>query len=96
MKNDHPPLSMGRPTFHGKWVIGFRNGREAGASPALQLFFLLDNQVVQVFRLKDRLIILRAVSYENCGRISSQVVRNQPGTRWPAIFLKMTAGQTGV
>ena len=85
MKKDHPPFSKGRSTFYGKWVIGFQNGREASVSPALQPFFLLGNQVTRVFRLKDRLIILRAVSYEVCGRISSQVVRNQPGTHWPAI-----------
>ena len=72
-------------------MIGFRNGREAGASLALHLFFLLDNQVVRVFRLKDRLIILRAVTYEVCGRICSQVARNQQGNHWPTIFLKMAA-----
>ena len=71
MKKDNPPLSMGRSTFYGKWAIGFQNGREASASPALQSFFLLGNQVAQVFRLKDWLIILRVVSYEVCGRISS-------------------------
>ena len=60
-------------------MISFQNGREADASLALQSFFLLDNQVIQVSRLKDRLIILRAVIYEVCGRIYSQVVRNQPG-----------------
>ena len=76
MKKDHPPLSMGRSTFYGKWVIGSRNRREADASPALQSFFLLGNQVARVFRLKDRLIILRAVSCEVCGRISFQVARN--------------------
>ena len=75
-------------------MIGFRNGREAGASPVLQPFFLLGNQVAQVFRLKDRLIILRAVSYKVCGRISSQVARNQSGTHWSAIFLKVEVGQT--
>ena len=60
-------------------MIGFRNEREAGTSLARQPFFLLDNQVVRVFRLKDRLIILREVTYEVCGRICSQVARNQPG-----------------
>ena len=60
-------------------MIGFRNGREAGASLARQSFFLLDNQVVRVFRLKDQLIILRAVTYEVCGRICFQVARDQPG-----------------
>ena len=89
-----PPLFMKKnddPLLYGKWVIGFRNGREAGASLVRQLFFLLDNQVVPVSRLKDRLIILRAVMYEVCGRICSQVVRNQPGNHWPTIFLKMAA-----
>ena len=52
-------------------MIGFRNGREAGASLARQPFFLLDNQVVRVFRLEDWLIILRAVTYEVCERICS-------------------------
>ena len=56
-------------------MIGFRNGRETGASLALQPFFLLGNQVVRVFRLKDRLIILRAVLYEVCGGICSSIVK---------------------
>ena len=59
-------------------MIGFRNRREADVSLERQPFFLLDNQVVRVFRLKDRLIILRAVTYKVCGRICSQVVSNQP------------------
>ena len=44
-------------------MIGCRNGREESASFARQPFFLLDNQVIRFFRLKDRLIILRAVTY---------------------------------
>ena len=86
MKKDHPLLYMGRSTFYGKWVIGSQNGREVGASPPLQpfflLYFLLGNQVTRFFHLKDRLIILRAVSCEVCGRISFQVARNQPRTHW--------------
>ena len=73
-------------------MIGFRNGREVGASLALQLFFLLDNQVVRVFRLKDRFIILRAVTNEFCGRICSQFVKDQQGNYWLAMFLEMVAG----
>ena len=69
-------------------MIGFQNGREASASLARQPFFLLDNQVVRVFRLKDWLIILRAFTYEVCGRICSQVARNQPRNHWPTIFLR--------
>ena len=76
-------------------MIGFRNGREAGSSLVIQPFFLLGNQVVQVFRLKDQLIILWAVSYEVCGRICSQVARNQSGNHWLTIFLKMAAGWKG-
>ena len=50
-------------------MIGFRNGREEGVSFARQPFFLLDNQVIRIFRLKDRLIILMAVTYVVCGRM---------------------------
>ena len=56
-----------------------------------QPFFLLDNQVVRIFCLKDRLIILRAVMYEVYGMICSQVARNQSGNHWPTNFLKMAA-----
>ena len=52
-------------------MIGFRNGREVDASLVCQPFSLLDNQVIRVFCLKDWLIILRAVTYEDCGRICS-------------------------
>ena len=70
----------------------FRNGREADASLKRQSFFLLDNQVARVFHLKDRLIILRTVTYEVSGRICFQVERDRQGNHWLAIFLKMEAG----
>ena len=73
-------------------MIGFRKGREAGASLVRQLFFLLDNQVVRVFHLKDWLIILTVVTHEVCGRICSRVARNLQGNHWSAIFLKMAVG----
>ena len=59
--------------IHFLWKVGnwFPKLKGAGASLARQPFFLLDNQVVQVFRLKDRLVILRTVMYEVCGRICS-------------------------
>ena len=50
-------------------MIGFRNGREGDASFACQLFFLLDSQVIRIFRLKNRMIILRAVTYVIRGRM---------------------------
>ena len=60
-------------------MIGFRNGREASASLTLLLFFLLGNQDVRVFRLKDWLIILGAVSYVVCGRICSLIIKESAG-----------------
>ena len=57
--------------FYGKWVIGFCNRREEGTLFALQPFFLFDIQVFRIFRLKDRLIILKAVTYMVCGRMCS-------------------------
>ena len=73
-------------------MIGFRNGREVGASLVLQPFFLLGNQIVRVYHHKDRLITLSAVSYEVCGGIFSQVARNQPGNHRPTIFFLMAVG----
>ena len=61
--------------FHGEWVFGFRNGREANAFLALQPFFLLGNQDVRIFRLKDWLIFLGAVSYVVCERICSSIIK---------------------
>ena len=58
-------------------MIGLRNGKEADVLLARRPFFLLDNQVVIVFRLKDRLNILRTITYEVCEIICSQVIRNQ-------------------
>ena len=52
-------------------MIGFRNKREECALFARQPFFLLDSQVVRIFRLKDRLIILRAVTFVVYGRMYS-------------------------
>ena len=52
-------------------MIGFRNRREEGALFALQSVFLFDSQVIRIFRLKDRLIILRVVKYVVCGRMCS-------------------------
>ena len=47
-------------------MIGFRNGREEGASFAHLPFFFLDGQVIRIFRLKDCLIILRTVTNVVC------------------------------
>ena len=88
MKKDDDPLSWEVGDWFTKWKGG---KRFTYASLTLQPFFFLNNQVVRVFRLKDWLIIIRAVTYEVCGRICSQVARNQLGIHWPAIFLNMAA-----
>ena len=57
-----------------------------------QPFFLLDIQVIRIFRLKNRLIILRAVTYVIHGRMRFRATRDQPGNYWVAIFLATIAG----
>ena len=73
-------------------MIGFQNGREEDASFARQPFFLLDNQVIRLFCLKDRLIILRVVTYVVYGRMCFWAARGQSGNYWLTIFLETAAG----
>ena len=70
-------------------MIGFRNRRGGGGFIRAQPFFLLDSQVIRIFHLKNRLIILRAVSYVIRRRICFQAARDHPGNYWMAIFLEM-------
>ena len=77
-------------------MIGFRNGREANASFALQSFFLLGNQDVRVVRLKDWFIFLGAVTYVVCGRICSSIDANQPRNFWPTISLHIAGWNLGL
>ena len=60
-------------------MIGFCNGRESDAFLAFQSFFLLGNQVVRVFHLKDWLIILGTVLHVVCGMIYSSIVKESTG-----------------
>ena len=73
-------------------MIGLQNGREEGVSFARQPFFLLNSQVVRIFRLKDRLIILKVVAYVVCGRMCSHAARDQSRNYWLIIFLETIAG----
>ena len=57
-----------------------------------QSFFLLDSQVIRIFRLKNRLIILREVMYMIHGRICFRAAMDQPGNYWFPIFLETIAG----
>ena len=62
--------------WFSKWKGGGGGGR--GASFTRHgLFFLLDSQVIRIFRLKNRLIILRAVTYVIRGRMSFRAARDQ-------------------
>ena len=54
-----------------------RGGGGRGASFARQP--LLDSQVIRIFRFKNRLIILRAVSYVIHGRMYFRAAMSQPG-----------------
>ena len=78
-------------------MIGFRNGRGGGgggggASFARQPFFLLDSQVIRIFHLKNRLIILRAVTYVIRGRMCFRATRDEPRNYWLTIFLETATG----
>ena len=73
-------------------MIGCQNGREESASFARQPFFLLDNQVIRLFHLKDSLIILGTVTYVVCGRMCFWAMKDQLENYWLAIYLEMTAG----
>ena len=75
-------------------MIGFRNGR-GGASFTRQPFFLLDSQVIRIFRLKNRLIILRAVTYVIRKKMCFRAARDQPGNYWLAIFLEQQPARRG-
>ena len=80
---------------HFLWKVGdwFAKWERGGTLFARQgLFFLLDSQVIRIFYLKNRLIILRAVTYVIHERMCFQAARDQPGNYWLAIFLETTVG----
>ena len=63
----------------GDWFVKWKEWGGGGASFVRQgLFFLLDSQVIWIFRLKNRLIILRAVTFVIRGRMCFRAVRDQP------------------
>ena len=65
--------------IHFLWKVSdwFQKWKEIDVSFARQPFFLLDSQVILIFRLKNRLIILRMVTYVIHGRMCSRFVRDQ-------------------
>ena len=78
-------------------MIGLRNrkggggGGGGGGAFSFALFFLLDRQVIRIFRLNNRLIILRAVTYVIHGRMYFRAARDQSGNYWLKIFLETVA-----
>ena len=54
-------------------------------------FFFLDSQVIRIFCLKNRLIILRTVTYVIHGRMCFRGSRDQSRDYWLIIFLETTA-----
>ena len=76
---------------HFLWKVGDRfpkwkgegggggGGGGGGTSFVRQPFFLLDSQVIRIFRLKNRLIILRAVTYVIRGRMCFRAARDHSG-----------------
>ena len=73
----------------GDWFLKWKGG---GASFARYPFFLLDSQVIRIFCLKNRLIILRTVTYMIRGRMCFRATRDQLRNYWLTIFLETTAG----
>ena len=73
----------------GDWFPKWKGG---GASFTRQPFFLMDSQVVRIFRHKNRLIILSVVTYVIRGRMCFRAARDQLGNYWLVIFLETTAG----
>ena len=67
--------------IHFLWKMGdwFPKLKGRGASFERQSFFLLDSQVIRIFRLKNRLIILRTVTYVIHGRMCFRSARDQLG-----------------
>ena len=64
----------------GDWFAKWKGGGGGGASFARHgLFFLLDSQVIRIFRLKNRLITLRAVMYVIHGRMCFRAMRDPSG-----------------
>ena len=73
---------------HFLWKVGdwFPKWKGRGASFALQLFFLLDSQVIQIFRPKNCLIILRTVTYVIRGKMCFRAAMDHLGNYfiWPS------------
>ena len=53
---------------------------------------ILDNQVIRIYRLKNRLINLRAVTYVIRGRMCFRAARDQSRNYWLSIFSETVAG----
>ena len=79
---------------HLLWKVSNRFPKWKGGDAlfARQPFFLLDSQIIRIFCPKNRLIILRAVTYVIRGRMCYRAARDQSGNYWLAIFLETAVG----
>ena len=79
---------------HFLWKVGdcISKWKGGGVSFARQSFFLLDRQVIRIFRLKNRLIILRAITYVIRERMCSRGARDQLRNYLLDIFLETATG----
>ena len=73
----------------GDWFAKWKGGALDFLVRACSSF--LDNQVIRIFRLKNRLIILRAVTYVIRGRMCFRAARGQPRNYWMSIFSETAA-----
>ena len=71
--------------IHFLWKVGdwFAKWERGTLFERQGLFFLLDNQFIRIFLLKNRLIILRAVTYVIHGRMCFRAAMDQQGN-WPS------------
>ena len=74
----------------GDWFAKWKGGELDLLVGACSSF--LDNQVIRIFRLKNRLIILRAVTYVIRGRMCFRAAMDQSGNYWMSIFSETVAG----
>ena len=86
MNNENSP-------FFFLWKVSdwFSKWKGGDASFACQSFFILDSQVIQIFRLKNRLITLRAVTYMVREKMCFRYANYQSGNYWLANFFVIAA-----
>ena len=78
------------PLFKNNGLLVYE--MERGASFMRHPFFILDSQVIRIFHLNNRLIILRAITYMIHGMMCFRAAINQSKNYWLTIFLETVVG----